>query len=177
MPETSGLVETGGQGLHHYLTLDRSLPKAAPWEGIEVQATGGLVVAPPSRHFSGRVYRWIRPLPAELPTLPYWIRATVEADQAPALGPIRPSGTITGDDLVAAFRAAGAYVKAHPTPGWHRVRCLWADEHSSTKATGALLTEPGTSAAPGWGYVCMHAHCAGRSIGAVLDRFQIARRR
>jgi hypothetical protein len=64
MPEDNPLVETGSRGLHHYFALDRPLPKAAPLDGIEVQADGGLVVAPPSLHRSGRRYRWLRGLDA-----------------------------------------------------------------------------------------------------------------
>jgi hypothetical protein len=88
-----------------------------------------------------------------------------------------PPGSIVGDDLIAVFRAAGGYLHHHPRrPGWHVVRCPWAEGHSNGDVK-ALLIEPGASAAPGWGFSCLHAHCDGHGIGAVLDRFGLRRRR
>lgn len=75
MPDDNPCVITGSGGLHHYFALDRPLPKAAPWVGIEVQADGGLIVAPSSRHCAGS-YRWARdPWTHPLPPLPSWVRA------------------------------------------------------------------------------------------------------
>jgi hypothetical protein len=176
MPEDSGAVETGGKGLHHWLALTDPLPKAAPWQGIEVQADGGLVVAPPSLHASGRRYRWLRPGSSPLPPLPRWVALSVEAPRAPsAVSPLAP-GSLTGDDLTAAFRESCRYLRPHRHPGWHRVRCLWAEEHSNADPE-ALLMEPGSTPAPGFSYRCLHAHCAERGIGAVLDFFGVPRRR
>ena len=60
MPDDNTLAETGSRGLHHYFALDAPLAKGAPFQGIELQADGALVVAPPSLHHSGRRYRWCR---------------------------------------------------------------------------------------------------------------------
>jgi hypothetical protein len=70
MPDDNPLVETGSGGLHHGFRLDTPLPKAVPFEGIEVQADGALVVAPPSLHRSGKRYRWLRPLESPWPPVP-----------------------------------------------------------------------------------------------------------
>lgn len=176
MPEDSGVVATGGGGLHHYVSLERALPTSAPWAGIDLKADGGLIVAPPSRHASGRTYKWIRAGTRPLPSLPDWVRLTVEDLHAPPIAPTAPAGTIVGDDLVAAFSDAGLYRRAHRHEGWHRVVCPWADEHSNADDE-ALLMAPGATLAPGWGWRCLHAHCAARHIGDVLDWLQVPRRR
>jgi hypothetical protein len=48
MPDDNPVVVTGSGGLHHYFGLDSPLPKSAPFAGLDVQADGALVVAPPS---------------------------------------------------------------------------------------------------------------------------------
>ena len=37
--------------------------------------------------------------------------------------------------------------------------------------------EPGASPAPGWGFHCLHAHCAERHVGELLDVLGLPRRR
>jgi len=53
-------AETGGGGLHLYFRLPaRALHnRAGLADGIDLRAEGGMVVAPPSVHPSGRPYRW-----------------------------------------------------------------------------------------------------------------------
>ena len=74
MPEDHPLVQSGSLGLHHYFALDGLLAKAAPFVGIDVQADGGMIVAPPSLHHSGRRYRWLRGLDSPWTPLPEWVR-------------------------------------------------------------------------------------------------------
>jgi hypothetical protein len=38
------------------------------------------------------------------------------------------------------------------------------------------VLEPGASRAPGWGFECLHAHCAERHIGDLLDVLGVRRR-
>lgn len=175
MPEDNPLVETGSLGLHHYFALDAPLPKAAPFQGIEIQAEGALVVAPPSLHASGRRYRWVRPLESPWSPVPEWIRWAVmetEEDHAPVL----PLPDAADDDVLGGLMAAGLYLAPHRRRGLHRVRCPWASEHSNADPE-AVVVEPGASPAPGWGFRCLHAHCTERRIGDVLDVLQIPRRR
>jgi hypothetical protein len=63
------LAETGS-GWHLYLALTGSANRAGLLEQVDWRGRGGYVVAPPSRHASGRLYRWRRPLTATLPPVP-----------------------------------------------------------------------------------------------------------
>lgn len=56
-------VKTGGRGRHLYFTAPADpvslRSRVALVDGIDIRAEGGMVVAPPSIHPSGRVYAWI----------------------------------------------------------------------------------------------------------------------
>jgi hypothetical protein len=177
MPDDNPLVETGSLGLHHYHALDAPLPKAAPFEGIEVQADGALVVAPPSLHASGRRYRWLRRIDAPKRPAPAWLRWAVEHTTAtPSATPAVPLPDARHDDVLGALHASGLYLGAHHRRGLHRVRCPWASLHSNADPE-AVVIEPGASPAPGWAFRCLHAHCDARGIGDLLDTLSITRRR
>jgi hypothetical protein len=70
-PPQGPTVRTGG-GHHlygrHPGTPLKNFVKTHP--GLDGRADGGYVVAPPSRHASGREYQWTRPLEDALPELP-----------------------------------------------------------------------------------------------------------
>ena len=71
LPET-GQQATGGDGFHFFFKDDRpikSLMGIRP--GVDLKADGGYIVLPPSRHASGKRYRWLKnivPVP-----LPPWL--------------------------------------------------------------------------------------------------------
>jgi hypothetical protein len=179
MPDDNPLAATGGRGLHHYVRLDTPLRKCAVFEGIEFQADGGLVVAPPSLHASGRRYAWVRPPGAPIPVIPTWLHRCVEMVLRPEAPPCpRPPEGAAPDDVLGAVEAAGLYVRPHRRDRWHYIRCPWAGEHSNEDPE-ALLIAPGAvgSDRAGWGFVCLHAHCSDRHLGALLDYLNIARRR
>lgn len=177
MPDDNPLAETGSLGLHHYFRLDAPLPKAAPFVGIEVQADGGLVVAPPSRHHSGRRYHWLRPLDALWPPLPAWVRWAREAVSTPVPAePVIPLVDAGADDVLGALGQHGWYLGRHRRRGLHRITCPWTSEHSNGDVE-AVVMEPGASPAPGWAFKCLHGHCAGRAIGDLLDVLGVPRRR
>jgi hypothetical protein len=175
MPDSDPVVETGSRGLHHYVGLDRPLKKAAPFAGIEVQADGGLVVAPPSRHKSGRRYTWLRPPSSALPRLPGWVRRVIE-HTAPEPSPPRaaPPSDPGRDDVLGRLHTMGFYVARHRRRGLHRIRCPWSAAHSNGDPE-AVVVEPTT--AHGWGFHCLHAHCTDRRVGDLLDVLAIPRRR
>ena len=77
LPETP-VVRSGGGGFHFYFRHPgveiRNRAGLAP--GIDLRGDGGLVVAPPSLHPSGRRYLWERahgPEDTELAPLPDWL--------------------------------------------------------------------------------------------------------
>ena len=53
-------VETGGGGIHLYFAhADGHIPNKVDFlPGLDIRGDGGYVVAPPSRHKSGRTYQW-----------------------------------------------------------------------------------------------------------------------
>ena len=65
-------AETGGGGLHVYFTGAGPSSTRRLGEGIDTRGAGGYVVAPPSVHESGRVYRWLDPC-APLAEAPGWL--------------------------------------------------------------------------------------------------------
>src|SRR5437660_7121675 len=69
-------VRTGSGGWHAYVRrpdgapIRNSVGRLAP--GIDVRGEGGSITAPPSRHASGDVYRWLKP-GVEPPDAPDWL--------------------------------------------------------------------------------------------------------
>lgn len=76
-------TQTGGGGFHFWYAypLDsghciKNATNLGGFSGIDLRGTGGYIVVPPSRHESGRCYRWLReeplaPFPAFLIDLAY----------------------------------------------------------------------------------------------------------
>jgi hypothetical protein len=74
--EHSGPVARTGGGGWHLLYAPTGLGnRVGLLPGVDWRGRGGLVVAPPSRHASGRRYAWVRPLNGELPGVPAALRA------------------------------------------------------------------------------------------------------
>lgn len=60
LPNTP-MVLTGGGGVHYYFSYDPAINvscKVGWLTGVDIRCEGGYVVAPPSRHASGRSYVW-----------------------------------------------------------------------------------------------------------------------
>ncbi len=82
-------ARTGSAGWHAYLAHPGArVPNSAGQlgEGLDVRGDGGCVVAPPSRHRSGRRYRWVGLRNgAALPPMPGWLLdlAATQARQSP----------------------------------------------------------------------------------------------
>jgi Bifunctional DNA primase/polymerase, N-terminal len=84
------LVVTGGGGWHFWFAptgLGNRPPRGLPnvdWRGV-----GGCVLAPPSHHSSGRIYRWLVGLDAApLPEVPAALRALLVPDHPTAARPV-----------------------------------------------------------------------------------------
>jgi hypothetical protein len=68
------VARTGGEGWHLLYVPTGLGNRVGMLPGVDWRGQGGLIVAPPSRHASGRRYEWVRPLTVTLPTLPAGLR-------------------------------------------------------------------------------------------------------
>jgi hypothetical protein len=97
VPGGGPLARTGG-GWHVLLAPTGAGNRVGLRPGLDWRGRGGLIVAPPSRHASGRVYRWVRPLTATLPEAPAGLRRllvpppTQRATLPPSPGPTGRAG-------------------------------------------------------------------------------------
>lgn len=84
--------KTGGNGLHYYFSSSTKIMSRKLAPGLDLQAEGKYVVAPPSVHPSGQPYEWMEDfgLSLELARIPDWMTnmgrdakrvATLHADQ------------------------------------------------------------------------------------------------
>ncbi len=72
--ESSTLTAQTGKGRHLYFALDGTRVRNSAGKlssGLDMRGDGGFVVAPPSRHASGKHYAWVNPT-ASLQPLPVW---------------------------------------------------------------------------------------------------------
>lgn len=87
-----------GSGGRHLLfrypsgrTVKNSVKKLAP--GLDVRSDGGGIVAPPSRHVSGRIYQWVdgrAPGDIEVAEAPAWLYEAIDAADRPRRAPVSP---------------------------------------------------------------------------------------
>lgn len=109
LPDTA-TVNTGGGGLHLYW-------KMPPWlisnavgvlPGIDVRGDGGYVVAPPSRHRSGRLYLWDAGQPEQPAECPRWLLNVLRDARRVAQSAPLPEVFVEGMRDNALTSAAGA---------------------------------------------------------------------
>ncbi len=97
---TTPTVRTGGGGWHLYLAWPEGvtrLPQALPGcPGVDLKGPGGYVVAPPSRHLSGRAYEWLVPPDVPLAPPPAWLLEAIRPSPRPAWQPLPGSGGAHG---------------------------------------------------------------------------------
>ena len=86
------LVATGGGGWHHWFRptgLGNRPPRGLAH--VDWRGRGGCVLAPPSRHISGRTYGWVRGLNrASLPKIPAALRDLLDPVPPTMTGPAEP---------------------------------------------------------------------------------------
>ena len=68
------VARTGGGGWHLLYAPTGLGNRVGLLAGVDWRGRGGLIVAPPSVHASGRRYRWVRPLTAALAEVPAGLR-------------------------------------------------------------------------------------------------------
>jgi hypothetical protein len=112
VPRGGPLARTGGGGWHLLLAPTGLGNRGGFLPGLDWRGRGGLVVAPPSQHPSGRCYRWVRPVGGELPAVPAGLRALLAPPPRPApapppLAPGRGYGAAARRGAVARGAAAG----------------------------------------------------------------------
>lgn len=93
-PPPGPVVRTGRGGWHIYMApTGLGNPKPRDLEQVDWRGRGGYVLAPPSRHGSGRRYRWVRDLDTPLPEVPAALRERLERSQPtrPPVPTIRPA--------------------------------------------------------------------------------------
>jgi hypothetical protein len=114
------VARTGGGGWHLLYALTGLGNRVRLLAGVDWRGRGGLVVAPPSRHASGRQYAWVRPLTAVLPSVPAGLQGLLAPPPArrttlPPAPRATGSGT-AGRYAQAALAREAARVRAAP-PG------------------------------------------------------------
>jgi hypothetical protein len=82
-----GPLAQTGSGWHYYVAPTGSGNRAGLLEQVDWRGRGGYVVAPPSRHATGRHYRWLRPPTVTLPPIPAPLRRLLDPARAQAPGP------------------------------------------------------------------------------------------
>jgi hypothetical protein len=142
LPASGPVVRSGrAEGGWHYYLAPAGLPRRhGLFDGVDYQALGGYVVAPPSRHASGNRYAWARDLAHPLPTLPSALCARLAGRAQPARAiptpvPVRGPGHPWAPAVLAAElgRLAAA-------PGGRRNDQLWESGRNlfNLVASGAL---------------------------------------
>jgi len=166
------LTPSGGQHFYfRYRGVGRVVGSLG--DGIDVKHDG-YVVAPPSVHPNGGVYRWdagAHPLESSMAELPPSLQRQPSKTDAGA-----PVGPAVESFLGIAF-AAASWLGRPLGGGKCAVRCPWLHEHScdgrdraargaGQDSSAALL--PPTSDARLGAFRCQHGHCAGRTTLDVL---------
>jgi Bifunctional DNA primase/polymerase, N-terminal len=114
LPADTPRVRTGSGGWHLFFRHPGSpVPNSAGrlGPGVDVRGDGGYVIAPPSRHVSGRAYRW-EIGPDRLGDLPGWLHNLA----VPQRSPVR-----SFDEPIRVDRAVGAWARSALDGERHRV--------------------------------------------------------
>jgi hypothetical protein len=174
-------VETSRDGRHVYLGWSPTAAEQprfvrALLPGIEIKSNG-YVLAPPSVHPLGHVYRWVRgqsphDLVRELGYRPavcppaLWHRMVKPACPALATAP----GLVT-DSLLAELCQRRGIVRGAIGDDRLAITCPWSAEHSMDGGTGeAVLFAPRVPGGLG-GFYCAHLHCGSRGSRELLACF------
>jgi hypothetical protein len=168
------LTPSGGQ--HIYFHDDVGAYAGTAGEGLDVKSSG-YVLAPPSVHPNGGVYRWdvgahlgdtdIAPLPD------VWLRRVTTPAHAKTSGPVLPSSGLDAADswLGHAFAAEG-WLGDSMRDGRRMVRCPWARSHSDGRGDGndsSAILFPRAAGRTLGSFRCSHGHCAGRTWTDVVE--------
>jgi len=131
VPGGGPLARTGGGGWHVLLAPTGAGNRVGLRPGLDWRGRGGLIVAPPSVHRSGRRYRWVRPLTTTPPTAPAGLRRLL-APPRTARATLPPASGATG--------RAGRYARAALAREAHQVATAKAGtcNHTLNRAAFSL---------------------------------------
>jgi hypothetical protein len=139
------LVRTGGGGWHYYLApTGLGNVRPAGLEHVDWRGRGGYVVAPPSRHASGHLYRWAasRNLGTPLDEVSAVLLERLQPQQLKRpTGPVqRPVASDGPSDRYARAALADELARVAAAPVGQRNRQLWESTRNlyNLVATGAL---------------------------------------
>jgi len=122
-------VRTGGGGRHLWFRVDEPVPSTELGPGLELKADGGIVVAPPSVHASGRKYVWRaggRPCELAPPLLPWATDLEARDDRQKGSVDEQPVRTLGEQaDFAEAWGDAGIELQ----PGDRYYLCPFHDDH------------------------------------------------
>jgi hypothetical protein len=174
LPLTPRVLTPGG-GQHFYFEFPNATPtRGTLGEGLDVKASGGFVVAPPSVHPNGGVYRWdLGALPSETPLVepPAWLlECAIGSVREPSAYGHLCEGSARDTFLGAAFGAMG-WLGRDLADGKVAAHCPWSHLHSDGRSSGrdsSAVIFPGSAHVRLGGFKCSHAHCAGRTVIDVL---------
>ncbi|HKO91586.1 MAG TPA: VapE domain-containing protein [Polyangiaceae bacterium] len=169
-------VETGGDGQHHYFELPEQFEVKCSVlaDGLDLKATGGYVLVPPSVHPSGKRYRWARPPSKQaLAPAPDWLLESATKKPRPRQ---KVSSADQGDAADTPLGRLVAELGMLGRPGQDGMRmvvCPWQREHT----TGAPLDSstvifPANSRQGLGGFKCFHSHCLQRSATEAFRELQ-----
>jgi Bifunctional DNA primase/polymerase, N-terminal len=123
-------VHTGGEGRHLYfaapdgVTIRNSVGRLGP--GLDVRGVGGSIIAPPSRHISGRLYEWLEaPDDAPLAPLPGWLIDKLAPPPPPPIS-LSEFRTRSSSAFIAARVTAILLTMARANPGQRNQVAFWA---------------------------------------------------
>jgi hypothetical protein len=166
-------VETGGGGRHFYFAAPEGAVRSGVLaDGLDVKADGGYVIAPPSVHPDGGVYRWANGPTVPLAPCPEWVLLPAKKAQSTTERALVPGPDAGATPIGRAFAALG--MLGQPLDGGKRsVVCPWQDKHTTGTLhdSSTVIFAASVPNGPG-GFHCSHSHCVSRSATEVLRELE-----
>ncbi len=113
-------ARSGSGGWHAYLRMPKDMPVGSSVQrlgpGLDVRGEGGSIVAPPSRHSSGRRYCWLSP-GVDPPAAPDWLVQLALPPPPPPVQPLSEAARQVSDRYAEAAIRREAEAVAGAPPG------------------------------------------------------------
>lgn len=163
---TTITAETSGGGMHYYFSLPEGVQvrSSVLTDGLDIKADGGYVLAPPSVHPSGAIYRWlVRPGKQQLAPAPQWLLDAIAKKLKPAKAArAEEQADASKTPLGRLFDELGMLGRLG-ADGKRSVVCPWQREHTDgAPLDSSTVIFPASRPEGLGGFYCCHSHCAGR---------------